>query len=166
MVGLFLAINPGQLSSGNRERDHYNCFSRIETGKFMKVLHRKVNRKERVERRFRFWKIGLLEVELLEIFVLVRVFLQRQHNSTVHSIAYGTIRSTFGQHRALGVHFGLRHGHANLSVGKSSLSVSPAGVASVGHQLRHRDGLYRPGGHMVCHHCHTIQETSSRVADR
>ncbi len=34
MVGVFLAINPGQWSSGNRERNHYNCFSRIEIEKF------------------------------------------------------------------------------------------------------------------------------------
>src|SRR5439155_27369326 len=41
MVGVFLAINPGQLSSGNRERNHYNFFSRIEIGKFADLLHRK-----------------------------------------------------------------------------------------------------------------------------
>src|SRR5207237_5207843 len=33
--------NPGQLSSGNRERNHYNCFSRIEIEKFADLLHRK-----------------------------------------------------------------------------------------------------------------------------
>ena len=44
--------------------------------------------------------------------------------------------------------------------------VSPAGVASVGHQLRHSDGLYRSGGHMVCRHCHAIQDASGRITDR
>src|SRR5437899_10863691 len=39
MVGVFLAINPGQLSSGNRERNHYQLVSRIEMQKFADLLH-------------------------------------------------------------------------------------------------------------------------------
>src|SRR5581483_5264602 len=41
----FRAMNPGQLSSGNRQRRiQYNCFSRIEIDKIWCVLHRRAGR--------------------------------------------------------------------------------------------------------------------------